>query len=421
MTLPASDPNTRPASLPDSQTAPAGSSDATLVGAPAASSTAAESTVTGSAAADPATVTQVVPGGPPPTPPAGPPPSGPTPGHDYSLPILIGVFVLALVGIGLLGLGVYAVMKLNAAPAVAVSSITATAIPLPSQLAVSVPSTTPLPAATSTATAAPTVTAATATVASTAALSPTAATAPTTATVTITATAAGNLLTINQGANVRTGPGVQYPVIGSIKAGDSAPALGRNAFGNWFLVGYAGGFGGQGWVAAQVATYSGNANQLPVVAAPPPPAPTATPVPAGNPNGALVTGAHGVSGMLNLCSGNVVFGVGQRVCFVEWIKNNTSQPVGYGLLGVTAVRQGGGVQFQTSWSGEQAAHGLLAIDPGCIGPTDRCKGQWEDGMRLNIPGSYQLTLNVCFSGYPLCRGTSGDWEVLSGPIQITVQ
>jgi hypothetical protein len=117
----------------------------------------------------------------------------------------------------------------------------------------------------------------------------------------------------------------------------------------------------------------------------------------------------------------VTFAVNERVCFVEWIKNNTAQAVAYGVLGVTAVKDGGGAQFQTSWSGQQASHGLLGIDAGCIGPTDRCKGQWEDGMRLGSPGGYRLFLNVCFSDFPTCQGSTGDWEVLSGAIVISVQ
>ena len=45
----------------------------------------------------------------------------------------------------------------------------------------------------------------------------------------------------------------------------------------------------------------------------------------------------------------------------------------------------------------------------------------QTGMRLGSPGNYQLFLNVCFSDYSTCRGSSGDWEVLSGSIVITVQ
>jgi uncharacterized protein YraI len=357
-------------------------------------------------------------------PPAGPPPANPASGGDYSLPIMIGVFVLALVGIGLLGLGIYAVAKLGSNNVVAAGPSTATRAPRPT-LVVLVPTTTPAPPATNTATASATAVPPTAT--KTAMASSITATTSLTATAAgITPTAAGGLVTMVQGVNVRGGPGTNYLVVGNIKAGDTAPAVGRNSTGDWFVISFKNGPAGQGWVSANssISSYSGDKSQLPVVAAPPVPAtpvPSATPMPAGNPNGALVNGAHGVSGMLNLCSHQVVFAVNERVCFVEWIKNNSAQAVPYGLLGVTAVKDSGGAQFQTSWSGEQAAHGLLGIDPGCIGPTDRCKGQWEDGIRLGSAGGYRLYLSVCFSDFPTCLGKSGDWETLSGAIVISVQ
>jgi hypothetical protein len=335
---------------------------------------------------------------------------------------LIGVFVLALVGIGLLGLGIYAVARLGSNPLAFVSFSSATPTRR-AALVVLVPTTTPAPPATVTASATPTKTAAPATATTSATPVLTATTGLTATVIGSTPSVTGSLLTIVQGVNVRGGPGTNYPIVGSIKAGDTAPVLGRNADGDWFVISYKNGVSGQGWVSANtsVSSYSGDKSQLKVVAAPPAPAPTATPRPAGNPNGGLVNGAHGVSGMLNLCSSQVIFAVNERVCFVEWIKNNTTQAVPYGLLGVTAVKDGGGTQFQTSWSGEQAVHGLLGIDPGCVGPTDRCKGQWEDGIRLGSAGGYKLFLSVCFSDYPTCRGASGDWETLSGAIVIRVQ
>ena len=394
MTLPNPDSTARPAGLTESKTAPAGSADETMLA--------------------PALVTHLPP--PPPPPPGGPPPGSPPPERDYSLPIMIGVFVLSLVGIGLLGLGIFAVLRLSQNPSVVAGAGTATSLPLSTQV-VAVPTTTPRPTATTTPTPLPpTATALPVTATGTA--------APITATVATTATQTSNLLTIDQGANVRSGPGTLYPVVGNIKAGDTAPLVGRDVSSGWFVISYKGGFGGQGWIASFVATYTGDKSKLPVVAAPAsplPPAPTATPSAAGNPNGALVTAPNGISGMLNLCSSQVTFGIGERVCFVEWIKNNTNHAVSYGILGVTAARQGGGTQFQTSWNGQQAQHGMLGIDPGCIGPTDRCKGQWEDGMRLSNAGTYQLTQTVCFSDYPTCRGATGDWEAMSGPIVITVQ
>jgi hypothetical protein len=343
-----------------------------------------------------------------PTPPAGPLLAASPPG--FSIALLIGIFVLALIGIGLLGTGIFAVARLMNSPGAAGAPTTATLIPLPTQ-AVVIPTTTPLPPATATGTPEPTQTAVPVT------------NTPAANAATVAATVDSTLATVLISANVRSGPGVVYTVVGSLKAGDTAPIVGRDVSAGWLVISYKGAVKGQGWVSGQLLSYSGDAHRLPLVAAPPPPPPpppTPTAKPAGNPNGGLVTGALGVSGQLNLCSAKFTYAVGERVCFVEWIKNNTAQPVAYGVLGVQAVNLAGGGQFQTSWSGEKAPGGLLGIDPGCTGPTDRCKGQWEDGVRLNAPGTYQLTLNVCFSAFTVCPTHDGIWEVLSGAIMISV-
>jgi uncharacterized protein YraI len=358
-------------------------------------------------------------GSPPmgPTPPAGPPVSGPPvsgPQPGYSIALLVSVFVLALIGIGLLGAAIFAVARLTNSPGAGAAVATATRIPLPTQ-AVVIPTTTPLPPTTPTNTPAPTQTAVPAT-------NTPAATAATTATVAVTATVNATLATVVTGANVRSGPGVAYPSIGSLKVGDTAPLVGRDVSAGWLVISFKAAAQGQGWISSQLVSFSGDAHSLPVVAAPSPPlqAPTATAAPSGNPIGGLVTGAHGVSGNLRLCSSQFSYAVGEYICFVEWIKNNTAQRVGYGVLGVQAVNLAGGAQFHTSWDGAKLPGGLFGIDPGCIGPIENCKGEWQDGMRLNAPGPYQLTLNVCFSGYTVCPTHDGVWEVLSGAIRISV-
>ena len=57
---------------------------------------------------------------------------------------------------------------------------------------------------------------------------------------------AGNLLTVSIGANVRSGPGTNYPVVGTIKAGDTATVVGRNVSSTWFVISFRGGFAGSG-------------------------------------------------------------------------------------------------------------------------------------------------------------------------------
>jgi PKD repeat protein len=81
--------------------------------------------------------------------------------------------------------------------------------------------------------------------------------------------------------NVRGGPGTGYPVLGLLKAGQTAEITGRSADGGWWQIKFSGVAGERGWLSAKYVTAQNTAN-VPVVQAPPPPtaAPaTATPVP----------------------------------------------------------------------------------------------------------------------------------------------
>lgn len=135
--------------------------------------------------------------------------------------------------------------------------------------------------------------------------------------------------------------------------------------------------------------------------------PTTTPIP--------VLGTRGVTGQLFLCNPKTIYAAGwERICFVELIQSHLTTQLKYGLLGVKATNLSGGPsQFQTSWSGD------LAINPGCLGPTDRCGGAWEDGMKMNALGTFRLTLEICYSPFPTCQG-GGEWEALTPEIIITV-
>jgi hypothetical protein len=338
-----------------------------------------------------------------------PPVSAPPAGQPFPRALTVGIFALAIVGLGFLILGFFAVLRLTATPAPPPTT-TALAV-LPTQV-VLIPTTTPLPPPSDT----PEPTATEEPTATRVPASPTAEEE----TPEATATEPVDSVTSEASANVRAGPGTNYPTIGGLQLGESAPVLGRNAGSDWFAIDYGLASQGQAWISAAVVSYEGDIADLPILPAPPPPPPTATSPPASNPAPGPVTGAHGVSGQLTLCSAKVIYAVQERVCFVEWIKNNTAAPIGYGILGVGAVNlSAGGSVFQTSWFGQGLPDGFLWIDPGCIGPTDRCNGPWEDGVRLPSPGAWRLTMQVCFSAYPACIN-GGDWEVLSGAIVITV-
>jgi heat shock protein HslJ len=87
------------------------------------------------------------------------------------------------------------------------------------------------------------------------------------------------------GANVRTGPGSTYPIIGVAPAGSSGRVVGISEDGAWWAIFIPGAPNNIGWVNSSVVQVE-NVDNVPVFAAPPPPAqptpvpsPTPTPVP----------------------------------------------------------------------------------------------------------------------------------------------
>jgi endonuclease YncB( thermonuclease family) len=66
--------------------------------------------------------------------------------------------------------------------------------------------------------------------------------------------------------NLRSGPGTNYPLEGTLPPGQTVSAAARNAAGDWLVL------DSGAWVAAWVVTVTGDVNTLPVRAAPPPPA-----------------------------------------------------------------------------------------------------------------------------------------------------
>lgn len=147
-----------------------------------------------------------------------------------------------------------------------------------------------------------------------------------------------------------------------------------------------------------------------------PPPPTAAPA----------VGAHGITGALQLCDpsktsyaakAQTSIGLIEDVCIIETITNHNSTTTNYGILGVLAQNTSGGSSaFQTSWRGD------LSIPGNCTGPDGNgCGGAHTDtGFFIDNPGSYVLTLRICYSGVDACLGNSGEWETLTGGIPITI-
>ncbi len=76
--------------------------------------------------------------------------------------------------------------------------------------------------------------------------------------------------------NIRSGPGTDYPVLGQIEPGQSAPVTGRNQDNSWWQISLAD--NSLGWVFGELVQAAGPTDAVPIAAAPPPP-PTATPAP----------------------------------------------------------------------------------------------------------------------------------------------
>lgn len=99
-----------------------------------------------------------------------------------------------------------------------------------------------------------------------------------TPTATATATQAAPALVVSAPvANVRTGPGTVYPVLGQARQGESYLVTGRSQAGDWWQVLEKG--DATGWISASLVEANAAAASIAVaVNIPTPPAPTATPV-----------------------------------------------------------------------------------------------------------------------------------------------
>lgn len=102
---------------------------------------------------------------------------------------------------------------------------------------------------------------------------------PTPSIPTVTGTPSGPIgraVTDQDQINVRSGPAIDYPLIGVLLPGQQVPVLGRTPGGDWILVSYPGVPGNSGWVFASLLVLPPNAN-LPIIEPPPTPTPLMTP------------------------------------------------------------------------------------------------------------------------------------------------
>lgn len=102
---------------------------------------------------------------------------------------------------------------------------------------------------------------------------------PTPSIPTVTGTPAGPIaraVTDQDQINVRSGPSIDYPLIGVLLPGQQVPVLGRTPGGDWILVSYPGVPGNSGWVFASLVVLPPNPT-LPIIEPPPTPTPLMTP------------------------------------------------------------------------------------------------------------------------------------------------
>ena len=64
--------------------------------------------------------------------------------------------------------------------------------------------------------------------------------------------------------NIRGGPSVGYPVVGTAGPSARLMVVGRNQTGDWFQIAYDGAAGGRAWVSATVVVVQGAVGRLPV-------------------------------------------------------------------------------------------------------------------------------------------------------------
>jgi hypothetical protein len=308
---------------------------------------------------------------------------------------MLGVFALALVGVGFLVLAVFLLVR---GPGASAGPASPTRISVAATQAVFVPTTTQGPP--------------TATLAPTEASTPTA--PPAVSDTPAASATTARVVTISKPANVRTGPGLTYSVIGGLNVGQTAPVVGRDSSAQWFAISYDGAPQGTGWVSTQVATYDGSVNDLPVVQASAPPPPTAAPGVGGGGGGATstappapaasntpsVSGSGGIQTLLfqmHQTTGHP----GDKIFFDFTVVNTTGTDITYGIL---AAHTDVGVTAD-SWH-----------DPLKAGKTLN----WTDHIDFPNAGTYQVYLGICYASHDACKTGGAPWTKLSASTTVTI-
>ncbi len=100
---------------------------------------------------------------------------------------------------------------------------------------------------------------------------------PTVSIATVTGTPTGPVIVVPDQVNVRTGPSTEYQLIGVLIAGQTAPAIGRTAGGDWIQVAYVGVPNNVAWVYSPFVVLDPPGAFLPIIEPPPTATPRVTP------------------------------------------------------------------------------------------------------------------------------------------------
>lgn len=107
-----------------------------------------------------------------------------------------------------------------------------------------------------------------------------------------TNTPEGVFITItNERQNVRSGPSIQYDILGQLSQGEQARVIGASIDYTWVVIDFR---GQQGWLATYLLEVFGELNTVPIIAPPPTPTVGITPTPTPAPEPDIVIDAAGV-------------------------------------------------------------------------------------------------------------------------------
>jgi uncharacterized protein YraI len=212
-------------------------------------------------------------------------------------------------------------------------------------------------------------------------------------------TAAANQITAKSQANIRTGPSPAYPIVASLKAGQTATVVGRDSGSIWFAISFDAAPGGTGWVFAALVTYGGNINDLPVVQPSAPPPPTAV-LPTNTPAATSIPNVNGIQTRYFQMV-DTTGTTGQHMRFKFQVVNISGSTITYGIL---AAHTDVGVTAD-SWHDPLLPGKVLT---------------WDDHIDFSTSGVYQVYLGICFAAHDPCKSGSAPWTRLSNSVQVTI-